>query len=360
MLLYRGALHIHTHHSDGTGSIPEVATAAREAGLRWIIITDHDTLEGRPWAGWHDGLLVIVDHEITPDRNHFLALNTNHVVDCWQPPQDFIDEVYRSGGFGIIAHPDERVQSRLKGNYRWEDWTVDGPRERSGRVVGLELWNAMSDWGEHVNLRNVLLYLLVPRLGLSGPTPATLNWWDKLNMAGRRTFGVGGVDVHAFKRRVPWGTIEIFPYRWMFGTLTTYLLLETPLDDDAQRATHQVYAALAAGRSYFLNRLDGDAANIPFMAVRGGEQWHMGDSPSLRDGPITLCADVGCDAYVRLIRNGTVVTSAIQSLRQSIDLPGVYRLEAYRGGRPWLYTNPLYVGGAVTIAERGEAAGLPT
>lgn len=201
MHIYPGALHIHTYYSDGTGSVSDVATAAREAGLSWIIITDHDTLEGRPLTGWYAGVLVIVDHEVTPDRNHFLALNTNHVVDCTQPPQDFVDEVYRSGGFGIIAHPDEQVQNPFKRIYRWEDWTVDGPRERDGRVVGLELWNAMSDWGEHVNLRNLLLYLLVPRLGLSGPTPATLHWWDKLNMAGRRTFGVGGVDVHAFRRR---------------------------------------------------------------------------------------------------------------------------------------------------------------
>ena len=33
----------------------------------------------------------------------------------------------------------------------------------------------------------------------------------------------------------------------------------------------------------------------------------------------------------------------ISALRQSITCSGVYRLEAYRGGRGWLYTNPIYV-----------------
>lgn len=343
MHIYPGALHIHTIYSDGTGSIPEVIAAARDTGLSWIIITDHDTLAGRPYAGWHDGVLVIVGHEITPSRNHFLALNIDHVVDREQPPQDFIDEVYAYGGFGIIAHPDEHVENDFKEIYRWEDWTVDGPRARNGRVVGLELWNIMSDWGEHLTQRNKYLNFFVPRLGLSGPTPATLHWWDQLNIAGRRTFGVGGVDVHAFKHAVPWGTVEVFPYRWMFSTLTNYLLLDTPLDRDAERASHQVYGALVGGRSFFLNRLDGATRTIPLVATRDGAQWHMGDSPSRQTGPLTLTAEVDHDAYLQLIHNGRVLAKAVRKLRQSIDMPGIYRLEGYRGGRPWLYTNPIYV-----------------
>ncbi|HMO57767.1 MAG TPA: PHP domain-containing protein, partial [Roseiflexaceae bacterium] len=37
---------MHTRHSDGSGTVDELAQAAYEAGLRWIIITDHDTLAG--------------------------------------------------------------------------------------------------------------------------------------------------------------------------------------------------------------------------------------------------------------------------------------------------------------------------
>jgi hypothetical protein len=334
---------MHTRYSDGTGTVEHLARCARDAGLRWIIITDHDTLEGKPFEGWLDDVLVIVGHEITPDHNHFLALNVGEVVDNTLAPQEYIDEVYARGGFGIIAHPDERVANHFKDIYRWDDWQIDGPSERGGRPAGIELWNLMSDWGERLTRRNKELLFFFPRLGLNGPTHETLAWWDRLNISGKRTFGVGGVDAHAFKKRAPWGEVEVFGYTWIFGTLTNYLLLSEPLSLDPHIATHQVYGALAEGRLYFLNRLDGDCPELVFHARRRGEQWAIGDCPSLRDGPLTFCADVGLDAEVHLIRDGRIAVKGIGALRQTIAQPGVYRLEAYRKGQPWLYTNPIYV-----------------
>ncbi|MEN9935649.1 MAG: hypothetical protein RLZZ387_2228 [Chloroflexota bacterium] len=352
-----GALHMHTSFSDGSGSVADLARAARDAGLRWIIITDHDTLAGKPQEGWLHDVLVIVGHEITPDRNHFLALDLDAVVEREQPPQRFVDEVYARGGFGIIAHPDERVRNDFKDIYRWDDWGVDGPSERVGRPVGIELWNLMSDWGEHLTRRNKELLFFFPRLGLSGPTNETLAWWDRLNMAGRRTFGVGGVDAHAFRRRVPWGVAEVFPYRWIFGTLTNYLLLREPLAADPAAATRQVYAALAEGRSYFVNRLDGDCPELVFCCHRGrgearsvealapDERWTCGDTAALGGMPLIFEAAVPLDAELHLIHDGRILTKGLRVLRHSVTAPGVYRLEGYRKGRPWLYSNPVYVAG---------------
>jgi hypothetical protein len=334
---------MHTIFSDGSGSVADLARAAKEAGLRWIVVTDHDTLAGKPFEGWLDDVLVIVGHEITPPRNHFLALHVDSVVSNTLSPQLFVDEVYARGGFGIIAHPDERVQNAFKDVYRWDDWTVDGPSERAGRAVGIELWNLMSDWGERVTPRTKELLFFRPRLGLSGPTPETLAWWDRLNMAGRRTFGIGGVDAHAFRRRAPWGDVEIFPYRWCFGTLTNYLLLPRPLAHDPRQAVHEVYAALVAGRSYFVNRLDGDCPALVFHAERAGERFFCGDSPELSGGALTFHAAVPLDAELHLIRDGRIAAKGIRALRHTVAQPGVYRLEGYRRGLPWLYSNPIYI-----------------
>ena len=343
MYHYPGALHMHTRFSDGSGSVDDLARAARDAGLRWIIITDHDDLQAKPWEGWLNDVLVIVGHEITPPRNHFLALGVDRVIDNRLPPQAFIDQVYDAGGFGIIAHPDERVKNSFKDIYRWDDWGIDGPRQRNGRTVGIELWNLMSDWGEHLTPRNKELIYFFPHLGISGPTPETLAWWDRLNMAGRRTFGVGGVDAHAFIRQTFWGKVEVFPYRWMFGTLTNYVILPERLPLDPVAAIHTVLDALANGRSYFVNRLDGDCPDLTFHAVRGAERWHPGDTAGLHGGPLTFVADVGCDAEVHLIHNGRILARGLRILRHSVILPGVYRLEAYRRGMPWLYANPVFV-----------------
>ena len=58
---------------------------------------------------------------------------------------------------------------------------------------------------EQLTQRNKVALVLAPHLGLTAPTADTMAWWDRLNMQGKRTFGVGGVDAHAFKQRAPWG-----------------------------------------------------------------------------------------------------------------------------------------------------------
>lgn len=341
-----GALHMHTIYShDSPGTIPDIVQAARRTGLQWVIVTDHDSLEARPFAGWHDGVLVIVGHEITPAHNHFLALDVDEVINNKKPPQDFVDEVYARGGFGIIAHPDDRIINAVKKNcYTWDDWSVDGPRDRQNRSVGLELWNLMSDWASQLNRSNKYWNFFFARQTLQGPTANTLAWWDRLNMAGKKTFGVAGVDAHAVKHRVPWGYVEVFSYRWSFQTLTNYLLLHEPLDHNADRARQQVLAALQAGQLFFANRLEGEAASLIFGIRRGKQQWTIGDTLNVQSGACKLFVDVGRNYEVRLIHNGLTRSRGKRALCECLEKPGVYRIEAYHpSGRPWLFTNPFYI-----------------
>lgn len=345
--IYPGALHIHTEYShDCETPVSNIVAAAHDTGLHWIIITDHDTLGGLHEQGWQHDVLVIVGHEITPEHNHFLALDVDTLVDKRQHPQDFVDEVYARGGFGIIAHPDDRVVSAVKKKcYTWDDWSIHGPRTRNGHTVGIELWNLLSDWGSQLTPSNKYRNFFFMRHCLRGPTADSLTWWDTLNMNGKRTFGVAGVDAHAMKRRAPWGgTVEVFSYQRSFRSLTNYLVLDTPLDSDANRARVQVLTALKQGRSFFANRLDGEAQDFVFTVSRGNEQWGIGDSPSLAGGRLKLFADMGCNATLCLIHNGSLHTKAHRGLCVCLDQPGVYRLEGYhRSGRPWLFTNPVYV-----------------
>ena len=60
---YAGNLHVHTSYSDGTGLHSDVAEAAAQAGLDFVIVTDHNV--------WVDGMddyygdvLVLVGEEI--------------------------------------------------------------------------------------------------------------------------------------------------------------------------------------------------------------------------------------------------------------------------------------------------------
>lgn len=341
--VYPGALHIHSIHSDGTGTIAAIARAAKGAGLRWIIITDHNTLAGRPEQGWYDDVLVLVELEVTPPRNHFLALEMNHVVDWTQPPQHFIDEIYDHGGWGVIAHPDERTDNELKQPYNWTDWSVDGPTKRDGARIGLELWNWMSDWAEQLRPRNKYLNFFLPHIAIRGPTRATLDWWDRLNTAGKRTFGTGDLDSHATKVNALGRVWELFPYLFLFRTVTNYLWLPAPLSTDFDTARRQVLDGLGSGHLWFANRRYGSAQNAIFYALGANTTACVGETIALRGGSITLRASAGGRSDLRLLRNGQAVARGRGDLVYAARQPGVYRIEARRWRQPWLYSNPIFV-----------------
>ncbi len=51
---YRGALHVHSRYSDGSGPVDEIVAAAQAAGLDLLLIADHNTLAART-EGWVAG-----------------------------------------------------------------------------------------------------------------------------------------------------------------------------------------------------------------------------------------------------------------------------------------------------------------
>ncbi len=342
--IYPGALHLHSRYSDGTGTIPEIAAAAGRAGLRWIIMTDHNTLAGQPEEGWYGDVAVIVGCEVTPQRNHFLALDLPAVVDEHLPTQEWLDAVYAAGGWGVIAHPDERTDNALKEPYNWTDWAIDGPTSRGAQPVGLELWNWMSDWAEQLTPSTKHRNFFFPRLGIRGPTAATLAWWDRLNATGKRTFGTGNLNSHAAHIQALGRTWEVFPYLYLFRTVTNYLWMETPLAADFATAKRQVLDTLGRGQLWFANRHYGEARHIRFSGQRRGQMLRVGEAATL-DGPVVLSAAVDQGAALRLLCDGQEVARGRNTLRYTATAPGAYRLEARRWRQPWLYTNPIYLQG---------------
>ena len=69
-----GAVHVHTTLSDGSGAPEHVARQGREAGLSFLVVTDHNTDAGRYLDGYRDGVLVLTGVEISTHQGHVLAL----------------------------------------------------------------------------------------------------------------------------------------------------------------------------------------------------------------------------------------------------------------------------------------------
>jgi predicted metal-dependent phosphoesterase TrpH len=110
---YRGDCHLHTRRSRNADLLPEqVAREARDAGLRFMIITEHQ-VASRPldWSFPLEGLLVIPGQEVVTPRGHWLALGTD-----WDrepsPGSAGVDDislglaaVRANGGVCVVAHP---------------------------------------------------------------------------------------------------------------------------------------------------------------------------------------------------------------------------------------------------------------
>ena len=69
-----GVAHIHTTLSDGGSPIADIESAAAAAGLDFVIVTDHNSLAGKPLEGYGEtGVLTIVGTEISNHEGHLLA-----------------------------------------------------------------------------------------------------------------------------------------------------------------------------------------------------------------------------------------------------------------------------------------------
>ena len=67
---YRGVVHCHSTYSDGTGDMAEIGKAANDAGIDFVMMTDHDQMKPME-AGeekWNGSALIICGTEVTPDK----------------------------------------------------------------------------------------------------------------------------------------------------------------------------------------------------------------------------------------------------------------------------------------------------
>ncbi|MGQ9630674.1 MAG: PHP domain-containing protein [bacterium] len=354
-----GAIHLHSIYSDGSGTMEEIVESAKEAGLDFIMVTDHSDyfLGGEGgwvrcdpfgaqelgYEGWHDGVLVIIGVELNASKNHYLAFGLRESVDCREKTaQECIDEVARRGGFGFIAHPDHTANALLDiPSYAWRDWTVTG-------FAGLGIWNLMEDWAQ--NLKGILGAIggyLFPERTLRGPSPTTLQRWDDM-VRKSRVVGIGEIDNHAKRKRIMGVRFTVFPYLRAFRTIRNHLILPEPLSRDSAGDTQRIYEALRRGGLYISNDYWHPAEGFSFIAESGGREGTMGDEIAL-DGEVRFHISLPKRGIVRIIKDGRTLWEGMardHSLRASD--PGAYRVEAHyiiRGAaKPWIFSNHIYVG----------------
>lgn len=348
MLEYIGAIHIHSIFSDGTGEVPEIAKYASESGLDFIILTDHNTLRAlqEGYEKWYGDTLCLVGCEINDkeNKNHYLAFGIKETISTRMATQNYVKKVKDEGGIGFLAHPHEkRNHMREHPPYPWIEWDTED-------FNGIEIWNHMSEWMENLTEQNKYQSFLHPLRSIVAPLAETLKIWDELNLK-RKVVGIGGVDAHAHKQNLfGFFEVEIFPYKVLFKSIRTHILLNNPLvksnnKDKLNKTKASIYKALAEGKCFFANDYHADSKGFQFVAKVDAKTYLMGDYFDYSEN-ITLNVSIPvASAEIRFIRNGELIKTVEDNKAElKVSQKGVYRVEVYFFNKAWIYSNHIRIG----------------
>ena len=329
-------MHLHTRHSDGTGSVADVVRAARRNALDVVLLTDHDTLDGRSEEGWHDHVLLLVGEEVSPPgRDHTLVFGVDAPLDHRDRP---IAEVVRDAPLAFAAHPFSRGSTRFR---RFRGMPHTAPFDDA--LTGVELWSFVTDTAEQAgSLRDVARFVARPERVLRRPPVANVVEWERA-CAHRRVVAIGGLDAHQVGVRVGrWVPLRLMGYARSFRFLRTHVLCEEEPTGELAHDRAQVYDALAEGRCYL--------AVDAFAPARGFAFWGdgvlMGEERAFSE-PRELHVRLPRPAEIRLLRDGELAASAADAaaLDHEARRPGAYRVEVRVSGRTWVLSNPIYLRG---------------
>ncbi len=354
----RGALHNHSTYSDGLGDVPTVMAAASNAGVDFVLLADHNTMEPLR-DGWQERYaesspFLLVGAEVTVGDGRFLlALDAPPEYEpvAGGTAQAGVDAIRAARAFPLISLPFDM-------KHPFEDWDITG-------YEGLEVLNFSTIARRHINFLSLLWILLARHSGgmaavirmMATRPDAALARWDALTRGGRRrVVGIGSLDAHA--RMKMFGKMYSIPtYEDSFRACQTHVFV--PAEVSGAGRVPAVNAALRAGRCYFSYDCLGDPTGFGFHTTneRTDLEVTMGERLAARDGESARFAATvpGENILLRLYRDGEPVASS-EGGCLSVTLPatpGAYRVEAYRysgrfgafywGMRPWIWSNPVYI-----------------
>jgi hypothetical protein len=363
----RGAYHIHSAASDGTGSLDEIAAAAARAGLQFVIVTDHGDATRIPEPPrYRSGVLCIQGVEINTSSGHLVALGARpSAYPLAGTARAVLEDVHRLGGMGVAAHPGSPRDS-----LKWTGWDVP--------IDGLEWLNADSEWRDELfgSLGRLLLTgALRPAETLASildRPDEVMNQWDALTKRAR-VVGLAGADAHArlgFRQQTEpyegWH-VKAPSYEASFRAFALRVLLETPLSGDPVRDADDIITRIRRGRTYTV--VDGLATPGAFdlsATGRGRAAW-MGDYLDAA-GEVTLHARMAAPHGARMVvlQDGKSVFDTQDSeMHLGVTQPAAYRIEIYLPGGtgqppiPWVVSNPVYVGLRADHERARASASMP-
>ncbi|MEN9798915.1 MAG: hypothetical protein RL653_2611 [Pseudomonadota bacterium] len=323
----RGAWHVHSTASDGRGTEAEIAAAAAEAGLAFVVLTDHNPTSLPP-PRFESGVLLLSGAELSTPVGHLAQLGAKALAPAGPGERPAL-RVQQAGGMTVLAHP---VQQKRP----WTDWD-----EAETAAAGLELYSADSMFRD---AQRSPLSLLVPAVGafLAKPAhafavvslPQEETTARLLQLArSRPRVALCAHDAHGLP-----------PYGDEFRALSMVLPPAFSMPADPEDAARAVRSTLERGEAYCAFTALGGADGF---ALRG-----LGPARTVQPGarvqvqlPQPAPASVRLQVWgeARLLEDGRTVEATG---------PGAFQVEAWAEGpgllsgtawRPWLVPSPVRV-----------------
>lgn len=375
---YRANLHVHSSLShDSRGTIQEIVAAAKAAGTRVLLFTEHPADHYDYYQDGHRGLRGGVLLIPGAESGGFLAFPKRSLRGLGKStPQEFADLVRRADGLIFLSHLEERM-----------DWNIRG-------LTGTEIYNTHANFKDEMKLiaalRNPLWLLGTVELFRKFPQEAFsalhaypadyLRRWDQLCAVAPHT-GVAANDAHQnvglaiklldndqacledalgkklidlpingisalqdlAKDKKPGDLIfqiVLDPYAASLRHVGTHLLLQ-------KLGEKEVWEALEAGRAFVAFDWLADATSFDFAAQSPTRRFEMGQNfPFTKD--LRLKAQAPLTVHWKLLRGGRIVhEDKGRSLDVAVVEPGIYRVEAWLDiageSMIWILSNPIYV-----------------
>ncbi len=320
---YRGDFHAHTNFSDGYHNPTDLGNVARQEGLDFFTITDHNTTNAYPHCGAPDDMLIIPGIEVTLKEGHYNVFGLEQVPSRLEPicagpfvttlkdsnetVNQIMQESKSQGLLNSINHP-------LLTPWAWLDNRVN-----LENLHCLEIYNDPS-WPDN-KIAN----------------PQAVQLWTRWLNAGYRITAIGGTDYHRPQPKPD----ENKPAERL-SLPSTYVYA-------AQLSGAAILQALRQHRAYM-----SIGPTVTFSAQHQAAIYMMGDDLGEIEGQLefTISVDSNQTIIAQLIKNGTVVAETTQetsilSWSDTVEATqsAWYRLDVMSpAGEILVVTNPIFVG----------------
>jgi hypothetical protein len=302
----------------------KLADLAQAAQIDFIVLGDRAGGSGDFGIAGFTGQVLFIPGASFKVGNHgaeIAAVNLQHPIGAGRAAGDIIGQIHEQGALATAVNP---AQFSSPDEYALAD-AIEVYNQQAA-------WDAQGGWGRY--LRSAFLTGRSLFIGLDMRPDANLAIYDRMASGARVTLLAG---VGAAPQKPVMGA-KVGTYDQIFQVSATHVLA-------SERQIDPIVDALKHGHVYVSFDILGYVANFAFFAQSGDRKVMMGDEIAMAPG-LKLRVEMPAAAdRVVILNNGAQAASAenVSDFEFAPSTPGAYRVEAYRQGHPWIYSNPVYL-----------------